>query len=169
MATAPVQLTILGILLAIAVQSDVRRYRIPNIVCLCLLISGLTFQAALYGLNGLLLGIGGMLAGFLVLLPFYVLGGMGAGDVKLLAAGGSFLGPGAALIAGGMALVGGALLALGLLLYRAGVAFAVSGDVKQMTDAVLMFRKEHFPYALPIAAAVLGSFFYADVLLGRWF
>ena len=71
-----------------------RSYRIPN----WLTASGTAF-ALVYsiaapgsGHTGFLWAIEGMLLGFLVLLPFYLLKIMGAGDVKLMAMTGAFLG-----------------------------------------------------------------------------
>lgn len=72
---------------------DVGTRRIPNL---------LTFGAALvavavHGYSGGISGAGMSLSGWLVgaafFLPFFALGGMGAGDVKLLAALGAWLGP----------------------------------------------------------------------------
>jgi prepilin peptidase CpaA len=62
--------------------------------------------------------LGGAAAGFAVFLAFYLLGGMGGGDVKLMAGFGALLGTGrlieAALWTAGV----GGLLALGVVAYR---------------------------------------------------
>jgi len=77
-----------------ACVTDLRTRRIPN---------GLTFGAALVafvfylgtdGLSGLGWSAAGWVTGLAVFLPFFLLGGMGAGDVKLVAALGAWLGPG---------------------------------------------------------------------------
>jgi prepilin peptidase CpaA len=68
---------------------DIFKYKIYNIFIYPLLIAGLVYQGTRGNLaDGLL----GSLLGFAVLLPFYVVGGMGGGDVKLMAAFGAWLG-----------------------------------------------------------------------------
>jgi prepilin peptidase CpaA len=71
---------------------DVFKCKVYNVFTYPLLITGLVYQAMVGGAGGLVDGLLGCLLGFAVLLPFYVLGGMGGGDVKLLAAFGAWLG-----------------------------------------------------------------------------
>ena len=73
---------------------DIKSRRIPNYLTLGTALAGLGFQAGLYGWSGLGSGLLGMVLGFAFLIAFYVKGGMGAGDVKALAALGAWLGPG---------------------------------------------------------------------------
>ena len=56
--------------------------------------------------------------GFAVFLIFYCLGGMGAGDLKLMAAFGALLGPSGILVAALLAAPLGALMAAGCLIWR---------------------------------------------------
>ena len=72
-------------LLGVAVVSDLRRHRIPNLLILVGLALGLAGQAYSGGVSGLWDGLLGILVGFGVFLPLYALGGMAAGDVKLMA------------------------------------------------------------------------------------
>ncbi len=60
----------------------------------------------------------GLLAGFFLLLPLYLLRGMAAGDVKLMAMVGAFLGPQAALHVALLTYLFGAPLALATLLWH---------------------------------------------------
>ncbi len=76
----------------VAAAIDVWKYKIHNALTLPLLVSGLIFHAATGGASGLSGSAAGVLAGFGSLLIFYILGGMGAGDVKLMAAVGAWLG-----------------------------------------------------------------------------
>ncbi len=97
---------------------DLRTYRIPNYLTLGTALAGLAFQAWCHGLNGLGSGFMGLGLGFFLLFPVYLLGGMGAGDVKALAALGTWLGPALTLtLFFYMALAGG-LMAIGVLLYK---------------------------------------------------
>jgi prepilin peptidase CpaA len=71
---------------------DARTRRIPNYLNLCCALAGLGYQLGFHGLAGLGHGLAGMVLGFGLLVLFYVKGGMGAGDVKALAALGTWLG-----------------------------------------------------------------------------
>lgn len=82
----------LGIGLA-ACFTDVRSRRIPNLLTFGTAVAGITVHSALGGWTGFQTASMGWLAGTALFLPFFLLGGMGAGDVKLLAALGAWLGP----------------------------------------------------------------------------
>jgi len=72
------------------------------------MIIGLTFFSLTSGLAGFFYSMGGLFLGLALLIVFYLVGGMGAGDVKLMAAVGSLLGPQGVFQAFiGTALVGG--------------------------------------------------------------
>jgi prepilin peptidase CpaA len=81
---------LLSILMAI---EDAMKRRISNYLTLLCLSSGLAFQIGINGWSGLLNSLLGIGLGFLLLIFFYIKGGMGAGDVKALASLGSWLGP----------------------------------------------------------------------------
>ena len=80
-----------GFLLA-AVFTDMACRKIPNRLVLAGMISGLLVQAFLPGGDGFLSAFKGLLFGFGLFLPLYLLRVMGAGDVKLMAMVGSFTG-----------------------------------------------------------------------------
>ncbi|MFD4703907.1 prepilin peptidase [Gottfriedia sp. NPDC058432] len=84
--------TILGITLLISLITDVRKRKILNIVTLPAILIGFVYNTATLGLEGFLFSGKGFLAGAAFLLIPYILGGMGAGDVKLLAAIGALTG-----------------------------------------------------------------------------
>ncbi len=99
-----------------AAAEDIMRRRISNFTCVAALICGLLCGAVEGSWRGVGMSALGAVAGFAVFLIFYVLGGMGGGDVKLMAGFGAILGvsriPEAALWTAGL---GGvmALMALG--------------------------------------------------------
>ena len=76
----------------IACATDLRTQRIPNVLTFGAALAGLVAHIALDGASGALTAAGGWLTGLLIFLPFFALGGMGGGDVKLLAALGAWLG-----------------------------------------------------------------------------
>jgi prepilin peptidase CpaA len=77
----------------VAVFTDLRSRRIPNWLTLSVLCTGLLVQAVSAGAPGVASALIGSGLGLGVLLPFYLLHVIGAGDVKLLAALGALLGP----------------------------------------------------------------------------
>ena len=102
-----VVLALLCAILAVAVYGDVRSHRISNTLSLLGLITGLALQLLGSGLHGLTSGLLGAGVGLACFAPFYLLRAMGAGDVKLLAAVGAFLGPQGALYAALFSLLAG--------------------------------------------------------------
>src|SRR5262245_48167733 len=72
--------------------TDLWQFRVHNLLTLPLLVSGLIYQSVTEGTPGLVNGLLGALFGFSALVLFCVVGGMGAGDVKLLAGVGAWLG-----------------------------------------------------------------------------
>ncbi|WP_172252010.1 A24 family peptidase [Saccharibacillus deserti] len=81
-----------GIFLTMAFMTDIRTRRIPNRLNLAFAASGLLYQAAVHGLKGILFAFQGCAAGFVVLFILYLLGAVGAGDVKLFAGIGAWTG-----------------------------------------------------------------------------
>jgi len=95
----------------VATWDDLRRRSIANRINLAGLAAGLVCHTAGRGLAGLAWSAGGAAVGFAVFLVFYCLGGMGAGDLKLMAAFGALLGPSGILIAALLAAPIGAIVA----------------------------------------------------------
>lgn len=112
-----------AVLLLAATATDLRSRRIPNRLTIPAAALGLALQAGLYGWPGLQRAAFGCALGFALLLVPCLLGWIGGGDVKLLAAVGAAQGPVLTLSAGlyGM-LVGGLVAAAALVAARARVA-----------------------------------------------
>lgn len=92
---------------------DLRTRQVPNSLTLALAIAGIGFAATGAGRVSVSGAIVGGLLGLMLMLPGHVLGGTGAGDVKLLAAFGTLLGPSRTAIAFlVMAIAGGAIALL---------------------------------------------------------
>ncbi|WP_434715400.1 A24 family peptidase [Paraburkholderia sp. A3RO-2L] len=89
--------TCLLALLGVAAGTDLHARRIPNVLVLTGLAVAFAVQWALHGVGeGSQRWISGLLTGGCLFMPFYLLRGMGAGDVKLMAAVGAFVGAGPA-------------------------------------------------------------------------
>jgi len=89
---APVPFVVLAVGV-VACVTDVRSRKIPNLLTFGAAVSGLLFHLVVNGLQGLGMAAAGWIVGILLFLPIFLLRGMGAGDVKLLAALGAWLGP----------------------------------------------------------------------------
>jgi prepilin peptidase CpaA len=94
----PVTQALLILLVLPAAVFDYRKRRIPNWLVLAGLLAGTAMNAFLTYDNpsatmGLLFSLKGFGLAFLVYFPLYLLRGMGAGDVKLMAAVGAIVGP----------------------------------------------------------------------------
>jgi prepilin peptidase CpaA len=102
-----------------AIVDDLARRQIANWIPLAALSGGLGWQLGLHGWQGLAVALGGAAAGFGVFLIFYLLGGMGGGDIKLMAGFGALLGAARVAEAALWTAGAGGLLALGALGLRA--------------------------------------------------
>jgi prepilin peptidase CpaA len=128
--------SLLIVILAICVVTDLKSRKIYNAVTMPGTILGLILQIVFHGSLGLGDAALGFAIGFGILLIPYLLGGMGAGDVKLLALVGAFKGMTFVILTSVyMALIGGAI-ALVLLLLRKG-AFE---RVKRVVFSVVLLR-----------------------------
>jgi len=110
---------LVGTYTATAAVFDMRMHRIPNYITVPAALLGFAYHAFMPGGFGLLSAVGGFAIGFVLLLLPWMLGGGGAGDVKLLAALGAWLGPMLMLVAFAMSVMLACLVAIGLLTYRA--------------------------------------------------
>lgn len=110
-----------GVLLTatgLASYFDLTAKRIPNWISASTLAYGITAHFWIEGGRGVVMSLGGMALGGTILLVPYLLGGMGAGDVKLLAAIGSVVGPSEIMVVFILAALAGGLLALFVVVWR---------------------------------------------------
>lgn len=111
---------LLGLLL-IAAWQDIRHYRIPNKLVLPGALCGVLLHTLLpqdMGGIGVVASLAGLGVGLVILLPLYLLRAMGAGDIKLMAMTGAFVGPISMLNITLYVLLAGGVLAIGMVLLR---------------------------------------------------
>lgn len=127
------------VLVSLCMVSDLWNRRIPNAVTLPALLIGLALGFASSGWKGLVVSALGILLGFgLMFLPYH-LGGMGAGDVKLMAALGAIVGfPAIFQIFLYTALAGGVVALLSILQKR--IAVDAVKNVFSMVRSLLLFK-----------------------------
>lgn len=126
MPVAPYLDTLLLLMVAAAAIKDLESRRIPN----RLLLAGVLGALVLHLLSpapwpALLCWLGGCAVGLIVFLPFYLIRGMAAGDVKMMAAVGAFAGPGDTLRIAILAWCAGGVLALAIIVAKGRVRQAV--------------------------------------------
>jgi prepilin peptidase CpaA len=158
----------------IAAVTDVWKFKVYNVLTFPLLVSGMLFHAWTAGWPGLGFSMSGAACGLGILLTFYVLGGLGAGDVKLLGGIGAWLGVHLTLqvlLIAGLAV---GIYSLVLLALRGGVKNALTHvaiaayQAKNLTlhlrsserveEVVLAKdrRRRLIPFALMVAMAVIA-------------
>ena len=77
----------------IACATDLGTRRIPNVLTMGSAAIALAARAWMDGTSAVGLGLAGLIVGFTMFLPLFMVRGLGGGDVKLLAALGAWLGP----------------------------------------------------------------------------
>lgn len=112
---------VLLIVVAICVVTDLKSRKIYNKVIFPTLVFAFALHAAVDGWSGTLYALLGLAVGFSILLIPYLMGGMGAGDVKLLAVVGAIKGAGFVWNASIYMALFGAVMALGVLLFKDGI------------------------------------------------
>jgi prepilin peptidase CpaA len=164
---------VLAVLVLVAMVSDLRTFRIPN----WLTFGGAAAGLALGALGGeALTALQGLGLGLAMLLPLWLAGVLGAGDVKLMAMVGAFLGfpeiAGAAL----MVFIAGGALAMGYALWLRQTgrmlrnvqealmtsAFAISAGVKPQLAAMPSIGK--LPYGVGICVGTLAWLVYRHLV-----
>jgi prepilin peptidase CpaA len=101
-----------GCLLTLACIADLRTRRIPNALTLTAAVIGVAFHATTGGWAWVAWSVGGWLLGVALFFPMFALRGMGAGDVKLLAAVGAWLGPAQVVVVALATSIAGGVLAI---------------------------------------------------------
>lgn len=156
---------VFSVLMVSAAVGDIRRRRIPNALATAIAVLGLAYSSLMPpSFGGALRGIEGLMTGLVCWLPFYAFGWLGAGDVKLAAAAGAWLGPARSIEGSLIAALLGAVLAV-LWMVRArgvrstvetlGIATTLPGVLADAPGSNTKARS--LPYGVSMAAGALFS------------
>jgi prepilin peptidase CpaA len=111
-------ITFLGIVLTVALATDIRFQKIPNLLTFPAMVTALCYHMATGGLEGFLFSGGGLVLGTAIFFIPFLLGGMGAGDAKLMGAVGAAIGTKGVLITAVLTCLFGGIYALIILIIR---------------------------------------------------
>lgn len=165
MVVTPYLDTLLLLLVVAAAINDLSSRRIPNRLLLGGLAGALVLHAASPNPGpALLSSLGGAITGLLIFMPFYLVRGMAAGDVKMMAAVGAFTGPAVALQVAILAWCAGGIMAVAFLLYRGRLGLALTNMWRIVKPALLRLPAApaaaresvgSIPYGVAIAAGTI--------------
>jgi prepilin peptidase CpaA len=168
--------TLCFVLISVHVSmSDIRSRRVSNRQVLVLLLCG-AVAVAIGGApnDSLAMGLAGSLIGLACLLPLWLLGMLGAGDVKYFAAASLWVGPSLAWRAALIAALLGGLLGVVMLIRRSGVRDALNQAAvralhqRAFIEAAAVAQNpqhgETLPYAVPMAIGLALAWFFPEFL-----
>jgi prepilin peptidase CpaA len=170
---------LLTAVLIIAAVIDGWKLKVPNWITLPLIAGGWVYSTACFGWEGLGWSLLGTVVGLALLLPAYAIGGMGAGDVKLLAGVGAWVGSTTTLYAFCVSAIVGGAIALLMVLWRrdwrhhSDQFWTIVNEIREIRDpnslsAIAAERKNAMlllPYGIPIAIGTIAYFAWAGMLL----
>lgn len=165
------------LILIVAAYIDGKQLRVPNWLTFPMVAAGLVYNLWIGGWGGLATGLLGMVVGLLCLLPLYSVGGMGAGDVKLMGGVGAWLGWKTTLLAFCVSAVVGAVMAVIMVLYRRNVQQHYANLLMILTEWMQVRNPQQLsqmaaerkssmlllPYGIPICIGSIGYFLYAGL------
>lgn len=137
----PLVLAALVLSLVLAFITDIRSHKIPNWLTYPTIFLAILCYSTVNGLQGLVFSAEGLGFGLAVLMPIYIIGGMGAGDVKLMGAVGAALGPGHLYYAFLCTAFAGGIYASILLMAKAGRLRELSSRLY----TAFLVKELHFP------------------------
>ncbi len=164
--------------LIVAAWIDGRQLRVPNWLTFPLVLSGLVYSTWVGGWAGLGAGLLGTAVGLACLLPLYAVGGMGAGDVKLLAGVGAWLGAQVTFYAFCASTVVGGIIAIAMVTYRGAfrkhytnflmiaTEWLTVKNPRELAQIAAERKPQMFllPYGIPICIGSIGYFLFAGLI-----
>jgi prepilin peptidase CpaA len=134
----------------VAAAWDLKTRRIPNVLTFGAAIAAVIVHFSVGGLASAGWSIAGWIVGVAFFLPLFALGGMGAGDVKLLAALGAWLGPGAIVWVALFSFIAGGVLGIA-------VALGFGYMTQALTNLSWMFRYWRAEGPKPVPSVTLAT------------
>ncbi|MGN7358583.1 A24 family peptidase [Paenibacillus sp. SAF-054] len=160
-----------ALIVTAAFVTDIRTMKIPNWLTLTAVVSGILFHTAAEGLQGLAFSAKGLGIGFAVLLLMHVMGAVGAGDVKLFAGIGAWLGALLTLQCLVYSVLCAGMIGILILLWRREmlqrlrqIVLSISGALILKSPRVLKAGKEQqlrFPFMLAVFPGFVIACMYA--------
>src|SRR5271154_2010227 len=169
---APWSVWLVSAVLVEAAVIDGRKLKVPNWLTFHLAASGVAYATYVGGLHGLAWSLAGLIVGLALLMPVHMIGGMGAGDVKLLAGVGAWMGPAIGLGSFVATVLVGGILALAMVV-RSGQLTKHWAMFQTISEEILTIRNPTklsqvaaarkptmllLPYGIPIAIGSIGYF-----------
>jgi prepilin peptidase CpaA len=151
----------------LAAATDLRSRRIPNMLTFGAALVAFVLHAFISGWTGLGLSLAGWLVGAAFFFPFFALGGMGAGDVKLVGALGACLGPATAVWLALYSSIVGGVMAIGVAVFSGYFRTAFSNlwgllmfwrvvGIQPAPDLMLTSQRgPRLAYAVPVLAGLM--------------
>lgn len=160
-------------LILYAAWQDIRHRRIPNRTVAWLALLGAVYSVGVDPALGTLIRVvGGLAVGLACWLPFYALGWLGAGDVKLFAAAGTWLGPLRTVEGALIGALAGAVLAIGWMIWSYGFRrTAATLSVATAAPSILapadrtVDKGRTLPYGVALAVGALAAAWLPRTLL----
>jgi len=174
---------VVSFVLILAAVIDGMKLKVPNWITFPMIVSGWIYSAAFVAgyswWEGLLASFAGTVVGLLLLMPAYAIGGMGAGDVKLLAGVGAWIWTKDTCYAFAISAIVGGVIALIMVVLKRGwfkhqsQFWMICNEIITVKDpeklaAIAAERKPTMmllPYGIPIAIGSIAYFVAADMLL----
>ncbi len=172
---------VVAVTLVVAAVIDGFELRVPNWLTFPMIVSGWIYSVALSpyaGWQGLWLSLIGTAVGVALLLPAYAVGGMGAGDVKLLGGVGAWMWGTVTLYAFAVSALVGGVIAVGMVLYQGTWQkhknqfwsilneIATVKDPEKLAEMAAERKPRMFllPYGIPIAIGTVAYFGWTGML-----
>lgn len=158
----PILVLILVIILLIAIATDLHSSRVPNWLTFPAMIFGLLGHAWMDNIDGIIFSLAGLGTGLGLFFLLYLAGGIGAGDVKLMAVIGAFVGVYGVLSCAWLAMMVGGVYGIAAMCYQWGVANAGQRLVYATYGAVLVggsawIQELALPFKLRYGIAIVGG------------
>ena len=130
-------LTVLAFV-SLCILSDVHARRIPNPLSVAGMVAGLMLNIIHFGGAGIAASVAGFALATALLIAPFAAGGVGGGDVKMMAAVGAMLGPRLVTLSLGLGILLGGFIAVWFAARRGVLRRTLTGIVSRARDAVLM-------------------------------